>query len=109
MKGLLPHLLIASCLVTVMSSPQAALSETLYSRWQMQRLLHPNQKQLQQEQRGKVFIYEGLKDKQVDNIMQTQFERLQAMMFVGTIVTDDTGAPKRDPANGDVQYEDDGC
>jgi hypothetical protein len=109
MKLLWQHTLIGIGLVTLMSSPQAAFSDSLYSRWQMQRLLQPGQAQLQAEQKGKVFIYQGLRDKEVDRVVHKQFDRLQAMMFVDTIMTDEQGQPKRDPSSGDVMYEDDGC
>lgn len=109
MKTLLQHSLIACGLTLVMSSPQAAYSDALYSRWQMQRLLHPGEAQLKQESRGRVFIYEGLKDKEVNRVMREQFERIDSMMFVGTIVTDKSGKPKRDPKSGNVMFEDDDC
>lgn len=109
MKRLLQHTLIAGGLTMIMSSPQAAFSDSLYSRWQMQRLLQPGAAQLKQESKGKVFIYEGLKDKEINRVMREQFERVDSMMFIGTIITDKNGKPKRDPKTGNVMFEDDDC
>jgi hypothetical protein len=108
MKHLLPHTLIAGGLTLVMSSPQAAYSEAAYERWQQQRLLHPGETQLEQERQGKIFIYDGLSDKEVDRVLDKQFNRMQFMMFIRTIITDDQGEPKHDES-GKVLAEDDDC
>jgi len=109
MKHLLPHTLVASGLTLVMSTPHAAYSDSLYHAWQQQHLLHPDKEQRQQEQQGKVFIYDGLRDKEVDNILDKQFDRIQSMMFIRTIITDEQGKPKRNDRSGDVLAEDDDC
>ncbi len=109
MKHLLPHTLVASGLTLVMSTPHAAFSDAVYDRWQQQRLLHPNKAQLEQEQQGKVFIYDGLRDREIDQVMDIQFDRIQFMMFIRTIITDEQGKPKRDKRSGDVMAEDDDC
>jgi hypothetical protein len=88
---------------------QAAFSESVFERWQMKRMFQPAQSQLMLEQKGKVFIYEGIKDNDVSRVMDEEFERIESMMFIGTVVTDKAGKPKSDPLTGLVMKEDDGC
>ena len=54
--------------------------------WQTQRLFHPKQHHLVQEQRGQVFIYDRLHDATVDQAMDQQFQRIDSMMFIRTVL-----------------------
>ncbi len=51
--------------------------------WQERRLLSPTAGQLQAEDLGRVSIYDGIDERLVDLALDTQFERVQSMMFVG--------------------------
>ena len=77
--------------------------------WQMTSLLQPSPAQLEREKHGRVVIYHGVKDTDVARAMDEQFERIEAMMFTGTVVTDDEGQPLRDPDTDLIIVEDDGC
>jgi hypothetical protein len=77
--------------------------------WFSRQLTQPSESQLRAEERGLVRIYDGLTDRQVGQAMDSQFERIQHMMFVRTVITDATGVAKTDVETGHVQVEDDGC
>ncbi|MGD8616339.1 MAG: hypothetical protein PVI91_11820 [Gammaproteobacteria bacterium] len=78
-------------------------------QWQMQRLFNPTPADLETEARGRVMIYDGLTDRVVSRAMREQFDRVDAMMFTRTIVTDATGEPRTDTDSGEFLREDDGC
>ena len=55
-------------------------------------MLHnPSAAQLKMERRGRVFIYDGLEEAEVDRAMDTQFGRVGSMMFIRTKKTTDDG------------------
>ena len=59
--------------------------------WQEQRLLAPSGPQLSTEQRGRVVIYDGLDEALVDRALDTQFARVENMMFIRVRHTDPEG------------------
>jgi len=61
------------------------------------------------EQKGQIVIYSGLLDVEVDKAMDNYFERIDSMMFIQTIQTDENGKPKLDPKTGQIAVADDGC
>lgn len=73
----------------------------LAESWQEKLLFNPPDSQIRAERGGRVMIYDGLKDTQIDRAMDTQFDRIESMMFVRTIVTN--------TETGEVVVEDDGC
>ncbi|HYQ71946.1 MAG TPA: hypothetical protein VET88_08460, partial [Gammaproteobacteria bacterium] len=63
-------------------------------------LFSPTDSQLRAETRGRVMIYDGLEDADVERALDEQFDRVEHMMFVRTRHT----AP-----DGESSYDDDGC
>jgi hypothetical protein len=67
--------------------------------WQERRLMAPSAAEQRMEQRGRVYIYDGLHEDAVDQAMDNQFERVENMMFVGVRHSTDDGE----------EYADDDC
>jgi len=103
----LAHAVLVLGLVAAHSAPYAAPPSA--DSWQMKRLFQPSHADLRSEARGRVMIYDGLTDKAVARALHEQFDRVDSMMFTRIVVTDDDGAPRRDPDSGAVLHEDDGC
>ena len=59
--------------------------------WQLAMLKEPSPAQLKMEQRGRVFIYDQMHDADVELVMNTQFDRIERMMFVRTQKAADKG------------------
>ena len=49
--------------------------------WNRNQLLNPSAGQLRAEQRGRVAIYDGLYESTVDEALDTQFGRIENMIF----------------------------
>ena len=79
-----------------------------YESWQLARIFTPDTKALRTESKQQVFIFDGLKDKDVDRAMDVAFERVENFMFVSTVVTDEEGEVMHDPL-GRLVLEDDDC
>ncbi len=77
--------------------------------WLLKRLMQPSPHELERERNGNVYIYDGLSEREVDSALDRNFDRIQAMMFVGTVKTDPGGQPLHDAASGKVIQESGGC
>jgi len=77
-------------------------------KWQVNRLLEPTTYQRKKESQGQIMIYDGLRDTAVKNALDTNFDRIENMMFTRVIITDESGQPELDVA-GNEMTEDDGC
>jgi len=64
----------------------AALAGGEAGDWQLAMIHQPSVAQLKVEQRGRVYIYDRLDEADVELAMNTQFSRLENMMFVRTRV-----------------------
>ena len=77
--------------------------------WQLSLLFNPGEQQYEIESRGRVFIYDGLRDSEVERALDEQYDRVESMMFVNTVITDEDGVPLRDEDTGEMLVENDGC
>jgi hypothetical protein len=77
--------------------------------WRMQRLMAPTPRDLEKERKGSVYIYDGLTEREVDAALETQFARIQNMMFVGTVKTDARGEPLQDAESAKYVQESGDC
>ena len=82
-------------------------SDPAYRQLEMRRLFEPTEFELRSEGKGKVYIYEGVTDRAVNQAMEDEFERVEHMMFINTIRTDAQGRPLRDPDTGLIDADDD--
>ena len=98
---------ISMAVLSVALSACASVPQPL--TWQQRRLEQPTTAELQWERNNHVMIYEGMKDREVEHAMTAHFDRVQSMMFINTVVTDDKGNPVKDPESGEVVTENDGC
>jgi hypothetical protein len=71
--------ILAGCLSGITLSPGSVQAA---EGWYENQLLHPSDHQRRTEQRGRVAIYDGLHESIVDAALDTQFERIENMMFV---------------------------
>ena len=79
--------LVSLTLMLPLLQAQSAAAEEFQER----RLLAPTAAEERMERQGRVYIYDGLREETVDRAMDTQFDRVQNMMFVGTRYTTETG------------------
>ena len=108
---MLVYAIAAALLIMILpvEAAQSTNSDHVYEDWQLERLFEPDDNQLRQERNGMVFIYDGMKSSDIERVMTEQFDRLQSMMFTGTIITDEEGEPLHDPDTGLAMIEEDGC
>ena len=90
-------------------SHSALADDDSQQSWQLSLLFNPGDHQHEMERRGQVFIYDGLRDTVVKQALDEQYDRIEGMMFVNTVVTDDDGVPLTDPETGELLVENDGC
>jgi hypothetical protein len=88
-------------------SGEAAAADV--SEIELRRLLEPTEAELMAEQEGRIYIYDGVRDIDIQRAMDEEFHRVESMMFIRTRKTDEAGEVKRNTDTGDVEYEDDGC
>ena len=75
------HGVVAALLVVVALPPQALAEEVSYTQ---QMLESPSQAVLSAEEKGRVTIYDGVKNETVERALDQQFQRIDSMMFIHT-------------------------
>lgn len=79
------------------------------NKWQVNHLFQPTINQRKKEQQdGQIMIYDGLRDTTVAKALDSNFDRIQNMMFTRVVVTKLSGQPEVDDF-GNAVVEDDGC
>lgn len=79
------------------------------SEIERRRLFEPTPGELRAEAAGRIYIYEGLRDTDVERALEEEFKRVQNMMFIRVKPTDEGGEPRKDPKTGAEYVQDDGC
>ena len=88
----------------VLKDPDQALHD-----WQVRRLMQPLPHEREKERNGGIYIYDSLTELEVDTALDSNFDRIQNMMFMGTLKTDASGQPMLDASTGQVVQESGGC
>jgi hypothetical protein len=99
-RALIAQSIIGFC-VTAFAS-----SDTDYY-WQKQMLFEPSDQQIALEERGQVFVYNGITSADIDIAMDKYYDRIENMMFVNTVWTNKEGEPIIDPYTGNPVVDDD--
>ena len=105
---------VATCMgfaaiVLSVSAPASVADNDKIDSYQQNALFHPSSNQLRRESQGFVYIYDGMTDKTIDKAMDDQPGRIESMMFVNTLMTDENGNPLRDAETGEILATDDDC
>lgn len=92
-------LLLIAAVLAAGSAPARAAGDG-FSAYQQKVLFNPGESVHKAEARGRVTIYDGLDENQVEAALDTQFDRIEHMMFVRT---------RHSAEDGTTSYDDDGC
>lgn len=98
-------LLVAGLLISTSAVVHAAdnpASDMPHFGWQIARLMAPTASQLEAESKGQVYIYDSLDINQVEAAMDSDFDRIENMMFIRI----------HHPSTydgGEEEVDDDGC
>jgi hypothetical protein len=79
------------------------------SEIERRRLFEPTPGELRAEAAGRIYIYEGLRDTDVERALEEEFKRVESMMFIRVKPTDEGGHPRKDSETGAEYFQNDGC
>jgi len=69
----------------------ASIPASAVDSYQQRVLFSPSAEILQAEARGRIMIYDGLKNETVEKALDSQFDRIENMMFVRTVHIQENG------------------
>jgi hypothetical protein len=101
-----------SVFIAAMAIGMILLSATAHAKdlrdIELRRLFDPTPTEIRQERAGRVYIYDGLKETDVERAMGEEFSRVDSMMFIRVQPT--PAPPREDPsaAPTPIYYQDDG-
>jgi hypothetical protein len=101
-------LFIALTAFFALSAVQAEAKAPDADAWQQNALFNPGSFVKYREQKGLVTIYDGLAETEVNRFLDTQFDRIENVMFTRVKLTDASGAVRKN-ADGSAIVQDDGC
>ena len=76
---------------------------------ELRRLFEPTPAEVRQEQAGRVYIYDGLKETDIEQAMHEQFPRVEFMMFIRVKPTPLPPAESKSETPAPTYYQNDGC
>jgi hypothetical protein len=97
------------CVFSAITAVPASAGDDDIAAIELRRLLEPTPSEIAQEEAGRIYIYDGLRDKDVEQAMDKEFDRVEHMMFIRVRKTDPDGDVVRNPDTGAAEVEDDGC
>ena len=77
--------------VLVSGLSMASIPASAVDSYQQRVLFSPSAEILQAEARGRVMIYDGLKNETVEKALDNQFDRIENMIFVRTVHIQENG------------------
>jgi hypothetical protein len=95
--------------LSAVSAGQTCAADDDIAAIELRRLLEPTPAEIAQEEKGRIYIYDGLSGRDIERAMSEEFDRVEHMMFIRVRKTDADGEPVRDPDTGAAEVEDDGC
>ena len=102
-------MLAATALLCAVPAHAAETSaDSSLHQWGLRRLNEPTERERAHERAGNVYIYDGLTDREVDQALNTHFDRIDYMMFIGTRKTVPADAANSAVQNN-VETESPGC
>jgi hypothetical protein len=76
---------------------------------ELRRLFDPTPAELRAEQAAGIYIYDGLRDTDIEHAMQEEFDRVESMMFIRVKRPIPQGKSNEKPDNDVVYVQDDDC
>jgi hypothetical protein len=76
---------------------------------ELRRLFEPTPAERRAERAGRIYIYEGLREDDVERALREQFDRASSMMFIRVQPNPATSSRPSGDGSAPAHYQDDGC